>query len=70
MERGDKIWITCEGRKVKGQITLASPNKISLMLSFEAMLAGHVIMMPVLRDEKGVYRSILNNVEVQIEPRE
>jgi len=67
MKTGDRIKITCEGRQVEGEILMASSNQKSLMIGFEAMLSGHVGMMPVLLHEDGVYRSIINEVEVELE---
>lgn len=71
MKKGDKIWITCEKQRVKGWIILVSPNQVSLMIGFEAMLSGHVGMMPILRNEEdGIYRALFNDAEVKIEARE
>jgi hypothetical protein len=63
---GDAVQIECDGRTVPGSVTLASPNSISLVLSFEAILDGHVGMMPVLRHDDGVYRSIVTQVAVRL----
>lgn len=63
---GDNVLIECDGRAVAGHVVFASSNGKSLMLGFEALLDGHVGMMPVLRDDDGVYRSILNGVVVKI----
>lgn len=57
---GDQVIIECNGRTVSGKVLLASQNSVSLMLEFEAILASHVGMMPVLRDDAGVYRSVVN----------
>lgn len=67
MKTGDRVRINCEGRTVDGVIVLASDNERSLFLTFEALLDGHLGAMPVLLDEHGVYRSIINNVAVEIE---
>lgn len=64
---GERVWITCEDRRVEGTIVLASDNGRSLALGFEAILAGHVGMMPVLRDEDGTYRTLIGATEVGIE---
>jgi hypothetical protein len=69
MKTGDPIWIDYEGRTVEGTIMLASDNQLSLMLGFDAMLGGHLGMMPVLRDGDGVYRSIITGEAVAIAPR-
>jgi hypothetical protein len=68
-QRGDILQVTCKGRTVEATVLLASPNDVSLMLGFEAILEGHVGMMPVLLGEDGTYRSIANNVEVEIGPK-
>lgn len=69
MKTGDLVLIAYEGRKVPGRIVLASQNEASLMLEFEAILGGCVGMMPVLRDEEGTYRDLINHRPVEIEPR-
>lgn len=63
---GDAVRIECEGRTVVGSVALASSNGKSLMLEFDAMLAGHLGMMPVLQDDDGVYMSIVNGVVVTL----
>lgn len=65
-KNGDEVLIEYEGRSVPGWIILASPNSVSLMLGFEAMLGGHVGMMPVLRHDDGVYRSIISEEAVRL----
>lgn len=68
MKFGDRVIITCQGEQYAGEIMLISPNETSIMLQFEAVIACHVGMMPVLRGSDGVYRSIVNGVEVSIRP--
>lgn len=58
-QKGDRVVITYGDRTVDGEVTLASPNSVSLMLSFEALLGGHAGMMPVLLDDDGVYKSLI-----------
>ena len=70
MKTGDLVTIECEGRTVDGWIILASKNGASLMLGFEAMLGGHVGMMPVLRDKGDRYHSIMDLTEVIVRPRD
>lgn len=55
---GDRVLIECDGRRVPGTVMLASPNGVSLFLTFEAILAGYVRGMPVLRDDDGSYRTL------------
>jgi hypothetical protein len=67
---GDRVRITCDGRTVDGTVLLASGNGRSLMLSFEAILAGHVGMMPVLAEDDaptGEYRSLMSDLVI-VEP--
>jgi hypothetical protein len=66
---GDAVLIECEGRRVPGEVVFASGNGVSLMLGFEAVLAGHVGMMPVLRDDKGAYQSIMTGHAVALSVR-
>jgi hypothetical protein len=69
LRTGDEIMIEYEGRRVPGLIALASSNERSLMITFDAMIDGHVGMMPLLRDEHGVYRSLATKKPVKITPR-
>lgn len=66
---GDAVWIGCGGRRVEGEVLLASANGRSLMLHFEAILAGCVRSMPVLRGDDGVFRCIVNQEPVEVAPR-
>jgi len=68
MKTGDRVIITCDGEQYAGHIILASSNEVSLMLGFEAIIDGHVGMMPVLRGNDGVYRSLFTSVEIGIRP--
>lgn len=73
MKAGQAIRITYCGRTVDGVVILASDNADSLMLAFEAVLGapdGGAFLgtMPVLRDAAGVYRDLLFDHEVTIEP--
>ena len=45
---GDKVRVKHEGREVDGEVMLSSGNGRALVLSFEAILGGHVGTMPVL----------------------
>lgn len=69
LRKGDNVLIGCDDRTVEGVILLASENQKSLMLGFEAILAGHVGKMPVLMDTSGVYRSLINWTAVTVVPR-
>lgn len=67
MKRGDRVLIECDGKTVLGIVLLASENDKSLMLSFDALIDGHVGMMPVLQDDDGEYRSIMTGVLVKLQ---
>jgi hypothetical protein len=64
--RGDVVTLTVEDRTVDAKVVLASPNGRSLILAFEAMLDGHVGMMPVFQDDDGIYRALISGTEVTI----
>jgi hypothetical protein len=66
---GDAVTVECDGRIVEGEVIRASPNSVSLMLGFEAILAGHVGTIPVFRGDDGIYRSIVNEAVVRIVAR-
>jgi hypothetical protein len=68
MKTGDPVWIEHDGRTVEGTILMASENERSLVVGFEAILGGHLGMMPVLLDEDG-YRSIITGEAVTITVR-
>ena len=61
--------ISCDGRTVDGVVVFASHNGVSLMLGFDAMLSGHVGMMPVTMrgDANGI--SVIDGTEVSIRRR-
>lgn len=68
-QTADPVTIGCQGRTVDGVVQLASSNGKSLMLCFDAMLDGHVGMMPVLLGDDGVFRSIVTGTAVELTPR-
>jgi hypothetical protein len=66
-EKGDKVLVTYEGRTVRGVIELVSANQRSLAVSFEAIVGGHVGMMPLYKeDDASPYRSIVTSVAVTV----
>jgi hypothetical protein len=65
-KRGDKVIITCNGEQYAGQIVIASKNQVSLAVAFDAIIDGHLGMMPLLLQEGGVYISIVTGVEVSV----
>ena len=69
--RGDTITATYEGRTVKAMVTLASPNGRSLVIVWDdGMLGGHVGMMPVFQDERGDYRSLIEDKPITLKASE
>lgn len=62
---GERVTITCDGRAVQGLVEFASGNGQSLILGFNAILAGFVRLMPVLWDD-GAFREIIGNVDVEL----
>jgi hypothetical protein len=69
MKRGDFIWVERGSAKVGAMVTLASPNERSLMVMFDGMFCGYVGVMPLLRDDDGVYRDLLRYEQVAITDR-
>jgi hypothetical protein len=64
--QGDRVRIVIGGESAHGAVLLASNNGRSLMLEFDAILKGHVGMMPVLLGPDGHFRSIVTNEIVEI----
>jgi hypothetical protein len=69
LKRGDFVWLTCGERTVEAMVLLRSMNGRSLMLGFDAMLDGHLGMMPVLQGEDGVYRALVTQKVIEIKER-
>lgn len=66
-KKGERVTIGYLGRRVTGRVELASANGVSLMLAFEALLAGYAGHMPVLwDDENGGYRCLILGVPVEL----
>jgi hypothetical protein len=63
---GDAVSIAVGEARVTGTVLYASANGVSLMLQFDALLAGHLGMMPVLRNDEGHYRSVITGVAVEL----
>jgi hypothetical protein len=64
--RGEQVLIECDGQKVPGTVFMASGNGKSLMLQFEAILDGHLGMMPVSRNDDGTYESLMTGIGVKL----
>jgi len=60
--KDDRVMIAIGADRTPGVVIFASGNGKSLMLQFEAILHGHVGMMPVLQDDDGSFCSITGEV--------
>jgi hypothetical protein len=76
LKRGDGVWATIEGECYFGGVILVSENQHSLALHFcngQVSMAGgaHGGIVALLWDEKAeVYRDLVTEVEVKLEPVE
>lgn len=68
-QSGEPVEIVCDERVVEGIVAFASSNSVSLMLSFDAIIGGHVGLMPVGRGGDGIYRSVMDGSEVTLRKR-
>jgi hypothetical protein len=66
MKTGDRVVISYGEVAVTGVVVICSSNQQSLFVQFDGMLGGHVGAMPLLMDQAGVYRSIINNLAVTV----
>jgi hypothetical protein len=67
LKTGQQVKLTAAGRTVDAIVILASKNGNSVMLSFDAMLLGHVCIMPVSREGDGTYRTLFTDEVIKIE---
>lgn len=63
---GETVVIEYEGRTVQAYVNLASPNGKSLIVSFDAMLGGHLGMMAVTVDDNEDYVSLIEALPVKM----
>jgi hypothetical protein len=73
MKRGDFVWIERGDQRVKAMVVLASDNGRSLMLMFDAFFrtasgGGFAGMMPVLKEDDGIYYDIVEHEPVEVQP--
>ena len=68
--KGDAIEVVYKGHTVEGTVIFASPNGLSLMLGFEALLGGHAGMMPVTMRNDSDGFSIIDGTEITIRRKE
>jgi hypothetical protein len=66
LREGDEVTIRIRGVSAKGRVELASPNGRSLIVTFEGILGGYAGGIPVLREEDGAYRSVVDNELVEL----
>jgi hypothetical protein len=65
--KGDRIIIECEGRTVRGDVEMASPNGVSLMIKYDGILGGFFEMMPVFWDhDENEYRCLMTGIELKL----
>lgn len=50
---GDRVLLVTDERRVEAEVMIASPCGRSLMVAFEAIVSGHVGMMPLLAEGDG-----------------
>jgi hypothetical protein len=67
---GQAVQIECDGRTLAGSVIFASGNGKSLMLGFDAIVDGHIGMMPVLQNDDGSYSAITTGIAVKVRPVE
>lgn len=70
--RGEFVVVTAHGRTKKAMVGLASPNGRSLILLFEGGLGDvadglYIGSMPVLLEDDGVFRELINRRPITIE---
>jgi hypothetical protein len=71
LKRGDFVTVRSGDRSVRAMVLLASDNGRSLMLGFEGTLAigsgFYLGMVPVLQDDDGTYRDLIDGQAFTIE---
>ena len=63
---GQSVTLECRGVTVEAVIMLASQNGKSLMVAFEGLLIGYAGMMPLLVDDHGQYRDLIQGIVVSV----
>jgi len=73
-KKDDKVTIAMNGKVVDATVTLASPNGVSLMVTFDGAIGGveggiYVGMMPIMYDEeRKVFTDLIAGRIVDINP--
>jgi hypothetical protein len=65
--RGEFVWVTYSGKTVKAMCLLVSDNGVSAVIMFDAMLGGHLGMMPIVWTV-GHYESLLEGLPLTMTP--
>lgn len=66
---GDSCIMVANGEKWLATVSLATANQNALGLTFDGHIRGHAGFVPILRDDDGVYRSIIDkSVTVELHP--
>jgi hypothetical protein len=76
MKLGEAVLLTFGGQTISARVALASPNGRSLMLSFDGVLlardeddqlaGAYFGFMPVVQDDAGGYRDLINGEPVTV----
>jgi hypothetical protein len=68
---GDQVSISYENRTVQGECRLASANGKNMMLTFPQTppLGDYFGLMPVLQDDQGVLRDLIQRRQVRVTVR-
>lgn len=67
--RGEHVFVTYRHKTVVAMCVLCSPNGKSAILMFDAMLGGHLGMMPISWDDAGNgYRSLMEGDPLVVTP--
>jgi hypothetical protein len=68
-KQGDSCLMIANGEQWLASVGVASSNQRSIGLTFDGHCLGHRGFMPILLDEDGVYRSIIDaSVTVELQP--
>jgi len=71
IRRGDRVQIDYDNHTVEGECRLASANGKNMILTFPEMppLGDYFGLMPVLQDDRGVLRDLIQRRQVRVTVR-
>lgn len=69
MKAGDRVILKCEGSSVEAIVVLASSNGKSVVFSFDAILAGHIGMMPATMHDATEGETMVGSHPITVEPK-